>query len=1395
MPELATAWVTFAATTRGMEGDIRRAINRAGSATRINPQVDTRRMSAQADRAGREFGDRFTNSAKTAMKALAAATIGAGLVDQAKQVLSVGMDWTNNMNTLQAVTGATAQQLRDAGAAARQLGNDVSLPATSANDAAAAMTELAKGGFDVQQSMDAAKGSLQLAAAAQISATDAATIQSQALQAFGLNAAGASKISDTLANAANASSAEITDVAQALQQAGTVANQFGLSAEDTAAAIALLANNGIKGSDAGTLLKSSLLALTDQGNPAQGAIEELGLTVYDAQGKFVGLSKLFDELGTASRSMTNEQYQAATGVLFGSDAMRLAGVAAKDGSQSYDAMRVAIDRQGAAADVAAAKTRGLPGAWERVKNAVESLQLQGYDAVEGPITSALDKVSGALGDVPGKASAAWKQLTANPAVVKTWNDTAAAFATLAGAAKDVWPALVEIGKSLGTALVTTHVIGWKAFVAILETAAGVLNTLEPLLSGIGGFMSDHTGLVTAAVGAWLLFKTVPGVMQRVTGAVNPALSNMARQLQTARTGVTDFGDTYRTHMQYLRQVDPTLSTAQQHFRTIGSAASGAASGGLSMFRTAAGGVFTALGGWAGAGILAVTAAIGAIASAHADAAAKAREHRDAENELRTTLDSATALVTAATRETVAKRFTTDDGNGPTVVQRAQSLGLSTDALIDASTGTGDPRALDYIRRVAAERGVEQGLRAINGVGSGGVPINYDTIRKQVNDAGVSMNELNAALLKQGDAWDTVQAKLVAASPDPVAALNLQRLINLMPDANESMITLAQSIEEQRNQLSGATQGQKDYIEALNGTWKMTDEGIARFKALGAEVVAVPDNKTVVVQSLTDDAQKKLEALKYKVERMPDGTVKITAEDQEAYARFTALVQQINRPVDMPVKLRVLNRNELNLPTRTADAPVEMPEGSGVRSSYANGAIVAQSSGSLALRQIIKPSDAGLYAGRGAGTIFAERETGGEAYIPLAAAKRKRSAAILSEVARLFGMQLMADGGITVDSVKQYAAQLAGGAYLRGGPPGPDGTDCSGAQAWMANFITGGSGRFGTATEAQALLSRGFQQGDPPDGVAAYWIGWRNGGEGGGHTAGTIVDPDGGNVNVEMGGRSGGGAYGALAAGASEFPNRAWIQLAGGEDPNAPNNFGGAAVQRAQAGVTSARASVTSAQAAVDQANAAVSDAQGKGASADKIAVLEKKRDAAEQKLTAAQERQTAAETRLTEVKEKAAGTAESGMDGKSFGQQLGESMFSAVLQSIGLDGSVFANPLDWPNVKSAMAALNYGGGLLKGVLGGTREDTSAASSGGGAGTPFALPGLTDLLTLSGPQVTSPVDPATTTHGGAAGGAPGPLVAYNGPVTMGVDPRAMTDRQNADMNSAYRTFLPSVRPPG
>ena len=304
-----------------------------------------------------------------------------------------GNEFVDTMNRMQGITNANAQEMEALNQKARDLGRDFGLPATSANDAATAMLELTKAGFSVQQAMDAARGSLQLSAAAGVSAAEAAKITGTTLNAFQLDAKESARVTDILANAANIFPGEMQDFAYSLSQGGAVAKSFGINIEDTTTALGLLARAGIKSSDAGTLIKTMLLSLTDQGKPAQAAIHELGLELYDQEGKFRGLEYVYKRLTEASKEMTQEQYQAATQTLFGTDAARFAGLAAGAAAEEWDNFRSRITEVGTAAKVADARMQGLPGAIERMKNAVQSIALTIYDYVKEPVTAVVNAIA------------------------------------------------------------------------------------------------------------------------------------------------------------------------------------------------------------------------------------------------------------------------------------------------------------------------------------------------------------------------------------------------------------------------------------------------------------------------------------------------------------------------------------------------------------------------------------------------------------------------------------------------------------------------------------------------------------------------------------------------------------------------------------------------------------------------------------------------------------------------------------------------------------------------------------------------------------------------------------------------------------------------------------------
>lgn len=223
---------------------------------------------------------------------------GGAALDFAKTGLKVATDYQSNLNMFQAVSGATADQMAAVAARAKDLGADMSLPATSAGDAALAMTELAKAGLSVTDSMTAAKGVLQMSAAGGVDNARAAEIAANALNAFGLKGTEASRVADLLAAAANASSAEVSDIADSLQQVSAVAAGAGIPIEQVTAAIAEMANKGIKGSDAGTSIKTMLLALQAPTQKSADLMRDLGISVYDADGKmrpFPELIRQFSE--------------------------------------------------------------------------------------------------------------------------------------------------------------------------------------------------------------------------------------------------------------------------------------------------------------------------------------------------------------------------------------------------------------------------------------------------------------------------------------------------------------------------------------------------------------------------------------------------------------------------------------------------------------------------------------------------------------------------------------------------------------------------------------------------------------------------------------------------------------------------------------------------------------------------------------------------------------------------------------------------------------------------------------------------------------------------------------------------------------------------------------------
>lgn len=369
----------------------------AAAVTGLEAQVTRAGRLSAGRRALEAFGATLAGlrgAALSAEGAFLAAGAGAILLTKAVQE-AAGFEAT--LNTFKVTAGATADEMDRVSKTAIALGRDISLPGVSASDAADALTELSKAGLSVQDSIDGARGVLQLATAAQIDNATATNLAASALNAFGLSGDQAVRVADVLANAANASQGSIVDMGVALQQAAAVGRQAGLTLEQTVGVLTLFARAGLRGSDAGTSFRTALIRLINPTTKAQKEIDKLGLHLRTASGA-INLG-VFDEFAQKTRGLSAAQRDQALAIIFGQDAIRGAAILAREGTATLNAQIAGLGKSGTAAELAAARMSGLTGAVENLKNQLSTLGLTVGSALIPPLKTLADTMSSAIGQV------------------------------------------------------------------------------------------------------------------------------------------------------------------------------------------------------------------------------------------------------------------------------------------------------------------------------------------------------------------------------------------------------------------------------------------------------------------------------------------------------------------------------------------------------------------------------------------------------------------------------------------------------------------------------------------------------------------------------------------------------------------------------------------------------------------------------------------------------------------------------------------------------------------------------------------------------------------------------------------------------------------------------------
>lgn len=504
-----------------------------------------------------DFGSRTQQLGADIAKGFGAVglSIGAGLGYAVKQ----SADFDSAMRKAGAIAGANTAEFDAMKQSAIELGANTS---KSASEVAVAMTELAAKGFDANQVIAAMPGVISAAEASGEDLAMTSDTVSSALNIWGLEASEASRVADVLAESANSTAAGIEDMQYAFKYAGSPAAALGVSMEELAGAVGLMTNAGLKGENAGTALRASLLALLNPSEKNSKMMESMGIAITDAKGNFVGLSGLVDNISKSMEGMTDTQKAATLASLVGTEAVSGFLALMEAGPDKIDEMTASLEgSEGASKKSADQMKAGIGGALEELSGAIDSLVITIGDQLAPAVQTVAEWLSKLLNWFTNLPEGMKQFLVITTAVIGGITLLAAGLGVLLGFVGLVSSGVGSLAILFGTTstvILTTIGTIFGVVTAIIAVTIAIISAYK----NVEGFRN-----VVDSSWAWILNATKklgPGI-QAVFGAT---VDWIVRKFGELKGLVVIIGG-------FIAQV---TSVVGEKFADIGSAIGGAASG-------------------------------------------------------------------------------------------------------------------------------------------------------------------------------------------------------------------------------------------------------------------------------------------------------------------------------------------------------------------------------------------------------------------------------------------------------------------------------------------------------------------------------------------------------------------------------------------------------------------------------------------------------------------------------------------------------------------------------------------------------------------------------------------------------------------------------------------------
>lgn len=497
-----------------------------------------------------EVGKSMSDTGKTLTKWVTAPVAGLGTA-----IIKTGADYEAGMSKVQAISGATAADMAMLGDEAMRMAAQTKF---STSESAEAYQYMAMAGWDAQQMVDGLSGIMLLASASGESLASTSDIVTDALTAFGLKASDSGRFADVLAAASNSANTNVSMLGESFKYVAPVAEAMGYSVEDVSIALGLMANSGIKASQAGTSLRTAITNMAAPTSNMTAVMKEYGISLTDADGNMLSFAEIMGVLRDRMGGLDEATQAAAASQLFGKEAMSGMLAIINAAPEDFNKLTESINNSSGTTEEMAAIMNGnaagamamlssainvlftnlseflIPAFTEIVRKATEVvnwfnqldagiqqliLTIAGIAAVVGPVLIVVGKIVSAIGTIAsgiggligviGKSGTAVKGLfailAANPIAA-----VIAAVAALAAGIVVLWNTNEDFRNAVGSiweAIKGFFVGAWEAIKAAWESAGdffgGIIDGIKGAFEGVGEFLG---GLFTAAWemvrGAW-----------------------------------------------------------------------------------------------------------------------------------------------------------------------------------------------------------------------------------------------------------------------------------------------------------------------------------------------------------------------------------------------------------------------------------------------------------------------------------------------------------------------------------------------------------------------------------------------------------------------------------------------------------------------------------------------------------------------------------------------------------------------------------------------------------------------------------------------------------------------------------------------------------------------------